>query len=138
MSQLPKDIFSAAFEAPRSDQPVYPFVIDNQSEIVGTTDLHNVDIANRRAELGIVIFNTAGSLVAGRALCSLLRFAFADLGLNRVGVRILQSNQNCLRQALGMGFQLEGIERQACFTGEGYEDIVILSLLRAEFERKWS
>ena len=138
MSMLPKNIFSAAFEAPRTDQPVYPFVIESQREIVGTVDLHNVDLGHKKAELGIMIFSSKGSVVAGRAIRALLQFAFDDLGLNRVSGRVLQSNRNCLRQALGIGFRLEGIERQACCTGEGYEDIVILSILREEFERKWS
>lgn len=115
------------------------FIIANieTGEYIGQIDLMNINYRNRSAEIGIVIgIKRYRSLGYGsEAIKLLLEFAFNQLNLNRIEIRVFSFNEQGIRCYKKCGFIEEGCLRQAIYIDGEYHDIIILSVLREEFDR---
>jgi RimJ/RimL family protein N-acetyltransferase len=113
-------------EAIDGDQPVH----------IGNTGIHDVDWKNRTAEVGIVIGEKDywGKGYGTDALKTLLRFAFHEMNLNRVQLRVHDYNARAIRCYEKCGFRNEGCQRQALFRDGKYHDVLLMSVLADEFQ----
>ena len=119
------------------DPNVPSFVIarrDNE-EYLGQIDL-GVNWLYRRGEMGIVIGQAEDRCKGyGReAIRLLLHYAFRTLGLNRVSLTVLNSNEPARRCYLSCGFIIEGIRREDCYVDGAFVDVMMMSILRREYE----
>ncbi|WP_433797300.1 GNAT family N-acetyltransferase [Actinoplanes sp. CA-252034] len=97
--------------------------------LVGAVSLA-VDAAAASAEAGFWIAAEAeGRGIAGRALSAVLGYAFGDLGLHRVEMRTLTTNDRSRRLAERLGFTLEGVLRGAARFPDGPRDVALYALL---------
>jgi len=64
----------------------------------------------------------------------LLRHGFLTLNLNRVFLRVFETNPRAIRSYEKAGFIHEGRLRQAEFRDGQYVDILLMSVLRSEWE----
>jgi RimJ/RimL family protein N-acetyltransferase len=105
-------------------------------EYIGNIGLEAIDWKNRCAELGIFIGEKAfwGQGYGTDAVRTLLRFAFEELNLNRVELRVFAFNERARRCYLHCGFVEEGRQRQAHYTEGRYHDVILMSILRAEWD----
>ena len=110
----------------------------NDGTLVGWANIFNVDRKNSKAEFGIAIPDQKNVRLGVFAVRRVIEFAFKVLKLNRVYVRPLASNKLAIDIDTRGGFTYEGLERQSVRRGDKYEDVVVLSFLREEFERRWS
>jgi RimJ/RimL family protein N-acetyltransferase len=126
-------------ESIRSDLPSMCFGIYlNNGELIGWTTLANIDYTNKKAEYGIAIPNQKHYRLGGFVTRTILKMAFQELELHRVYVRPLSSNVKPYPDDIRDGFfTREGIERQSVKRGDIYEDVIVMSVLKNEFERKW-
>jgi diamine N-acetyltransferase len=103
--------------------------------LLGNIGLHRINWKDRFAELGIVIgerpFWSQG--YGTDAIRTLLRFAFRQMNLHRVFLRVFEYNQRAMRCYEKCGFKLEGRLRQAHFHAGRYHDVVIMGILQEEF-----
>ena len=119
-------------EKPDFTRPLIICVAKTDNAPVGTLELFNIDTDNRKAEFGLCFLRKG---LAGIATKMFLREAFQYI--NRVYVRPLAVNEQAITNAKRFGFREEGIERQAiCRNGE-YLDVVVLSMLKQEFNERW-
>jgi RimJ/RimL family protein N-acetyltransferase len=104
--------------------------------LVGSIGLHNVDWKNRSGEVGLFIGPQAlwGKGYGTAALKSLLGFAFGELNLHRVWLRVFEDNTRALGSYEKCGFTREGRLRQDRFHDGRYHDTLILSILRNEWQ----
>lgn len=104
--------------------------------LIGTCGLHNVDWINHQAELGIFIGDKAfwNRGYGRRAVSLLLRHAFNTLNLNRVYLRVYETNPRAIHAYEHVGFVHEGRLRQARFQNGRYVDELIMSVLRSEWQ----
>lgn len=65
---------------------------------------------------------------------TLLRYAFYSRGLNRVYLRVLASNKSALSCYQHCGFREEGRMRSHVFKLGRWVDVIVMGLLREEFE----
>jgi RimJ/RimL family protein N-acetyltransferase len=63
----------------------------------------------------------------------LVRFAFEQLNLNKVRLRVYDFNLRGIKSYLKLGFKQEGVLRQELFKDGKYHDIVMMGLLREEW-----
>jgi RimJ/RimL family protein N-acetyltransferase len=118
---------------------ILSYGIWSNNELIGWINLQNIDYENSKAEYGMALPGKKPIRVAFRATIEILKIAFYELGLNRVYARPLQSNlrKDGMDQRERFGFIREGIERQSVKRVDVYEDVVIFSILKEEFERRW-
>ena len=108
---------------------------DSGHRLVGAMNLA-IETSTESAEIGFWIDAAAeGQGVVSRALNSVLGHAFGDLGLHRVEMRTLTTNDRSRRLAERFGFSLEGVLRRAVRLPDGHRDVVVYALLADEFAR---
>jgi RimJ/RimL family protein N-acetyltransferase len=95
-----------------------------------------IDSYNRRCRLGITIGERAewGYGYAQEALRAVINYCFQTLDLNRIGVEIYAFNDRSIRLFERLGFQREGVVRQAVWKKGAFIDEYIYGLLKQEWQ----
>jgi RimJ/RimL family protein N-acetyltransferase len=104
--------------------------------LAGSSGFHNIEWNNRAAEIGIFIGDKSiwNKGYGTEAVRLLLRHGFETLNLNRIYLRVHGTNQRAIRAYEKAGFILEGRMRQAIYKHGRYEDQLLMSVLRSEWE----
>ena len=113
------------------------FIIDTTEKVpIGTVGLDNIDFKNQRAEFGSLLIQPShqGKGFALDATMTLLRFAFDHLNLNRIYLQVFNWNKPAIKLYLRCGFQEEGLLRQSVYKDGGFQDILLMAVLRDEFK----
>jgi RimJ/RimL family protein N-acetyltransferase len=120
-------------------KPFFILIIrDNQDQPVGFFSVYNIDDINHKCEVGTVIAVPSGHRVGVRAIKKLLGTLFTQGGMHRVYMKPLSRNERAVKAAMHIGFIVEGVERDSVFRNGKFESLTILSLLKEDFERRWS
>jgi len=111
--------------------------LSHDGGLAGIIGTHFIDWANRTTTLGYWVAREAEGRGLATAACSaLLRVLFGDLELNRVGIHCATGNSRSQAVARRLGFQKEGIVRDAERLYDHYIDHVVFSMLRREWEQQ--
>lgn len=68
-----------------------------------------------------------------KACSSLIEYAFNELKMHRIQIRIATGNEKSMKIPEKLGFKKEGIERDGELLYSGYTDLVVWSLLLQEY-----
>lgn len=105
---------------------------------VGNTAFINIDWHSRCAEIGIFIgeklFWNHG--YGRESIKLMLHHGFDNLNLNRIYLRVFETNQRAIRCYEHAGFYHEGRMRQAHYLDGQYIDVLFMSVLHTEWEGK--
>lgn len=103
-------------------------------EAVGTLGLYSYSEANRRAELGYDLLREHwGRGLMTEAVRELLRYAFEELGLNRVEATTDPENAASIRVLEKTGFTREGLMRERHFYKGGFHDEAFFGVLASDW-----
>jgi diamine N-acetyltransferase len=107
-------------------------------ELIGNSSLQKIDWLNRSAEAGIFIGNKSywGKGFGTEAMKLLLQFGFNRLNLNRIYLHVFDTNPRAMRSYEKAGFKLEGRLREDIFKNGAYIDVLMMSILRSEWEKQ--
>lgn len=77
---------------------------------IGSVYLRDIDYENRKAEYGIFIGekDARGKGYGAETAKIIIRFAFEELELHKLSLRVLEKNQNALKSYENVGFRMEG------------------------------
>jgi RimJ/RimL family protein N-acetyltransferase len=128
---------SAALSQSAAEQVVLVFGPHGSETPIGSTGFHGLNWIVRRGEWGIMIGEPEywnrryGREVARR----MLQYAFEELNLNRVELRVNTANLGGVKAYEAAGFIREGTLRQAAWVDGRHEDILVMSVLREEWKK---
>jgi RimJ/RimL family protein N-acetyltransferase len=106
----------------------------SDAQLVGWTQLFGIDSVAGSAEVAILIDEDHWGQGYGHdALAALLKYAFEDLRLHRIGAEILSINLPSVNLFQKMGFQKEGVKRESYFTSGRFLETDCFGLLVHEF-----
>lgn len=119
----------------REDEIVWTIADRRSDACLGHVGLYQLDRRVRSADFGIMI---GAKWAQGRGLGkeitrAVLRYGFETLNLNRIGLSVLSTNERARRLYRRLGFHVEGVLRQAQIKRGRYVDMVLMSLLEAEW-----
>lgn len=105
---------------------------------VGNISLQQIHFVNRSAELAIIIGDAAcrSKGIGVEACKAIIRHAFAALNLHRVSFGTFENNLGMRGIAKKLGFEEEGILKQAVFKNGRYVDIILYGLLADSFKKR--
>ncbi len=63
-----------------------------------------------------------------------MRFAFEQLGLNRVELEVYAFNPRAVRTYEKAGFRRDGVRRQALYRDGKFHDIYLMGILREDWD----
>lgn len=102
--------------------------------LVGVVSLKRAEAEHRNADFGIAIERAYWDKGYGTdATRTMLRFAFAEMGLHRVTLGVVDYNARAQRVYEKCGFQVEGRVREAKLRDGRWCDAIIMGILDREF-----
>ena len=136
-----KDLTSAVhqhwFEEKIKTGQVYQFIIvaDDLGKDIGSIYLRDLDQKNQKAELGIFIGDSSarGQGLGQLAIRQILVFAFEELKLNKVFLKVFADNHRAINSYQKSGFIEDGYFKQDAFTDGQFRDLVFMSILRSDW-----
>lgn len=107
----------------------------HNAQPIGITSLINIDVKNRNAECIIDIGEKDywGQGYGSEALTLLLNYAFLELNLHRVYLRVFSFNEKAISLYHKLGFMHEGRSRQTLFRNGQWYDILHMGILQDEY-----
>ena len=121
----------------RATAEPFGWCVQVEGRCIGAARLHTLDPENHRARYAIGIFDPSawGHGYGSRATRLVIRFAFEDLSLHRVDLRVLAYNTRAIACCKRRGFRQEGVEREGAWVGDTWHDDVIMSILEHEYRQ---
>jgi diamine N-acetyltransferase len=103
---------------------------------IGTVGLHELDLENGSASLGIAIGSPAdrGQGYGTEMLRALIAFGFRQLRLERIWLDVYDTNPDAQRVYERVGFVHEGTLRRGVYRDGRYLDVHRMSILRDEWQ----
>lgn len=111
-------------------------IVEKKSDTpIGITPLINIDYKNRNAECIIDIGdkNFWGKGYGTEALRLLLDYAFLELNLHRVSLRVFSFNDKAIKLYEKIGFKKEGESRESIFRDGKWHSIIHMGILQSEY-----
>ena len=134
---LEENWFEDMLKRPRDEQPLGIEVKENDSwTLVGNCGFFNIEQINRCAEVGIMIGEKSywNKGYGTEAMQLLLKHGFETLNLNRIYLRVYETNPRAIHAYEKSGYVLEGRQREAHYLDGKYIDVVFMSVLRSEWK----
>lgn len=109
--------------------------LQDENKVIGSCGFHNWDRRHNRAEIGFELtklFWNQGMM--GEALRAITQYGFLNLQLNRIQALVEPDNFASLGLLKKLGFNQEGLLAQYEFTCGKYDDLIMLSKLKKDFQ----
>ena len=102
-----------------------------ENRYVGNVNLTQINNIHRSAEFSILIgdSNFRGKGIGLHSSLEILNHGFKNLGLQRIWLSVLTSNEAAFNLYKKIGFEEEGILRKAIFKNGNFHNLQIMSLL---------
>jgi len=126
-------------EAILSDRYSKGFIIARKNgDVIGDVELEHIAWRSGDAELRIRIGERSlwDKGYGTEAVLIIMRYAFSQLGLKRIYLRVFASNQRAVRCYQKCGFKPEGMLERRTATGEKRR-IMLMRILREEFSARY-
>jgi len=113
------------------------FTIYYNEQFVGLLGFKETDKDNKKTEIGYWLSQYAqGKGIMTQSVAKLIEYAFTEMDMNRIQIKVAVGNQKSRRIPEKLGFQQEGIERDGeLLVNNVFTDIVVYSLLRKEYNK---
>lgn len=113
----------------------YIIVKKEDDKEIGTIGFSNIDYQNQKAEYGIMLgeLDEWGKGYAKEASIQIIDFGFKQLNLQKVHLRVFEDNKIAVNLYRKLGFLEEGFLRKDIFKDGEFKDVLIMSILRNEW-----
>lgn len=113
-------------------------ILNKDNEFIGVVELINISWKNRRAELSITIKQQMqGKGYGYTSINKMLEITFVEHGINRVVLRVIDTNIKAINLYRKVGFIQEGICRGESLRRGRFTDQIQMSILSSEWIGKY-
>lgn len=109
-------------------------LIVERSRPVGFALLAGIGDENRSIEIRRIVVARRGEGLGRRALALILERAFTHHDAHRVWLDVITWNERAQRAYAAAGFVREGVLREVLYMNGRFESLLVMSILRAEWE----
>lgn len=125
------------FESLRADKLNHRFVVEAPDGPIGTSSIVSIDWRNRHAWHGLVIGDSShrGKGYGVDAVMATMRFAFEELGLERLDGGMIEYNTRSISLYCGpkLGWKQEGRRRNYFYRKGRFWDQIVVGVTRADY-----
>jgi len=140
LSRLDEDKwFEQMMQRPQEEKPFAVEIRDGEAwKMVGNCGFFAIDWVSRAGEFGIMIGNKSiwGQGYGTETVGLILRHGFRTLNLNCIQLKVYADNVRAIRAYEKAGFVHEGRMRQAVYKNGKYQDVLLMSVLRVEWNAR--
>jgi len=104
--------------------------------LIGTANLVDIDWKNKNAFHGMLLGDKEirGKGFAVDTVMAIMKYAFEELGLNRLDGSIIEYNEASIKMYVGKcGWKREGIKRNWYFRNNRYWDCILVGVTREDY-----
>ncbi|NPC95424.1 GNAT family N-acetyltransferase [Nocardioides sp. zg-DK7169] len=114
-----------------TDESPLHWATEVEGTFIGTARLHSADELDQRAQyaVGILDRKRLGIGLGEEVTRAVIRYGFQDVGLHRIGLRVLAYNVRATACYSRCGFVEQGRERESALVGDTWHDDVIMGVL---------
>lgn len=114
-------------------------IIIYRGKIAGEIGFHDVDLTSKSTQVNYWLAAEAqGRGVMTKSCRALINHAFEGMGLNRIEIDCQAENLKSRAVPERLGFQLEGIRRQAAWLNDRFIDLAQYAILSQEWKNQLS
>ncbi|WP_339847136.1 GNAT family protein [Paenibacillus sp. FSL W7-1088] len=112
--------------------------LQENNQVIGEIALMDMHTKNRSAHIRIAIdqIEHQGKGYGSEALLLMLDYGFGICNLHRIELEVYAFNQRAIRTYEKLGFQREGVRRDALYYNHQYHDAIQMSMLENEFREQ--
>jgi UDP-4-amino-4,6-dideoxy-N-acetyl-beta-L-altrosamine N-acetyltransferase len=123
------------FAAAMDDATRRYWIIELDAMPVGLADLTEISAVHKRASVGLYVAeaHVRGHGIGAATDLLMIRYAFTELGLEKLSAEVLSTNEAGMNVHLHHGFRVDGILRAHVIKAGRRVDVATLSLLRDEW-----
>jgi len=112
---------------------------DESWQLIGNISFFSLDRRDQSAEVGIFIGDKKfwGKGFGTDAMKLMVSHGFMDLNLNRIHLRVFETNPRGIRSYEKAGFSHEGCLRQARYQNGRFIDVLVMGILKDEWADKF-
>ncbi|MBC5775108.1 GNAT family N-acetyltransferase [Pontibacter sp. KCTC 32443] len=111
------------------------FVILVDEVVSGLIGFKSIEMFNRKLEVGYWLSqHQQGKGIMRRCCSRLIKYAFEELRMNRIQLKVSPENHPSRNIPRKLGFTLEGIEREGELLNGNFHDLEVYSLLKKEWQ----
>lgn len=136
-----KSDLESYLESIASDPSRIDFLIFTHAthELVGEVVLNEISRINRSANIRVSLFHKDhfGQGYGTEAILLALNYGFGMYNLHRIELGVLSFNTRGIHVYEKIGFQKEGVLRDAVYFDHQYYDLITMSILEDEFRKKY-
>lgn len=124
------------FHRNRADESLWIIADAETDKCLGHVGFYNIDYRVSSAEFAIMLGDSTrwGRGLGRKISKEVIQYGFRWLNFNRIELSALSSNTRAIHVYEGLGFQLEGVRRQAQYKDGQYVDVQLMAILRDELE----
>ena len=114
----------------------YSWIVEYENRLVGEAKLHSLNMDDKRARYAIGLYDPSKlGIGLGKNVTQLiLEYAFNELHLHRVDLRVLTYNMRAIKCYQKCGFIIEGRERESALVDGEWHDDLIMAILAKDFQ----
>jgi [ribosomal protein S5]-alanine N-acetyltransferase len=118
----------------RPDPGVYEWTVEHDGHSIGHAGLRvDADQHGATFTVGLFVAGLRGRGLGREITRLVLSWAFGELGVHRVELEVLAFNHPAINCYLACGFRQEGVRREAVLYPDGWQDLILMGLLRSEY-----
>jgi RimJ/RimL family protein N-acetyltransferase len=95
-----------------------------------------IEHRHQAAEIAWVYVEPTARGIGGAAVRAVVSLGFRELNLHRIHLSVLADNARAIRCYEKAGFRVEGRLREAVFKSGERRDVILMALLRPQFEAR--
>jgi len=108
-------------------------------QVIGDVQIGGIDRNNRNAYIRIAIDSSKfqGKGYGSEAMLLMLDYGFGILNLHRIELNVFAYNARAIHTYEKLGFQREGVQRQALYYNHEYHDSILMAMLADEYRERY-
>ena len=120
------------------DNNVAHFIIESKqkNKSVGYIILNNIKNENRTIEFMRIVVTEKNKGYGQNAIKAIVEYVFTELKAHRLWLDVKEHNIRARTIYEKVGFKYEGLLRECIKTSNGYESLVIMSMLESDYSNK--
>jgi ribosomal-protein-serine acetyltransferase len=110
------------------------FTLWYKGDFAGLAGFKDMDFVNHKTEIGYwLIESMQGRGIMTRTVKKLIDYGFRNLNFNRIQIKVALGNHKSAAIPVRLGMVSEGIERAGEYHTDGFFDLEIFSILKADW-----